>query len=83
MGSMLDDWYGPRRAARMRRERSFAAAPTPDQVGQLSPEMRALLEARMRSALTALKAAYGTALAVASNWPEFNWKTAVAASYMP
>lgn len=85
--SMLDDWYGPERARRIRaehaRRRRFAEAPSQTAVTQLTPEMRTVLEARMRVALGALKTAHAAALRVAENWPELNWKTALTAAYVP
>lgn len=88
--SMLDAWYGPERAARMRRHRmtggdvrGFAEAPSQQTVTQLDPAMKAVLQARMQLAMNALKTGYGAALQTAQSWPELNWKTALAATYAP
>ncbi len=83
--SMLDAWYGPERAQRMRRHRvrGFAEAPSQQTVTQLDPTMKAVLQARMQLAMNALKAGYGAALQTAQSWPELNWKTALVAAYMP
>lgn len=88
--SMLEEWYGPERAKRIRRSRvtggdvrGFAEVPSPATVTQLTPAMKAVLAARMQLALNALKTGHAVALQTAMNWPELNWKTALTATLMP
>ena len=88
--SMLDAWYGPERAQRMRRHRmtggdvrGFAEPPSQQTVTQLDPTMKAVLQARMQLAMNALKAGHAAAVQTAQSWPELNWKTGVLAASMP
>lgn len=88
--SMLDAWYGRERAQRIRRGRmtggdvrGFAEAPSQQTVTQLDPAMKAVLRARMQTAMAALRAGHTLALKTAESWPELNWKTMLVGTYMP
>lgn len=63
--------------------RGYGEAPPPATVAALSPEQRALLEAKMKLALSALRTANETAISIADKWPTWNWLTVVASAVIP
>jgi hypothetical protein len=85
---MLEQWYGPERARRIRAERSrsyagdvrgFAEGP-PTTPTPLTGAQRTFLAGRMDIIMTALRSAHGIALQTAENWPtmsSFDWRRMV------
>jgi hypothetical protein len=74
--SMLDAWYGPARAAQMRRARALGEF-RPAVAQPYTGAQRTFLAGRMNIIMTALRSAHGIALTTAQNWPTastLDWK---------
>lgn len=64
----LEAWYGPARAARIRRARALGEF-KPSVAQPYTGAQRAFLAGRMNIIMTALRSAHGIALTTAQNWP--------------